>query len=112
MKLIKKLARKLLFSKKKQSPTPVFQAKPTTSANSIVEPVIKFEQPKIGGNDLDDKVKLTSQKPSINSKPKTNATDQKPQAKKPGRPKGQSTKANPNTGSSKKPTPKSKPNNK
>lgn len=112
MKLIKKLATKLLFSKKKQSPTPVFQTKPTTSANAIVEPVIKFEQPKIGGNDLDDEIKLTNQKPSINTKPKINTIDKKPQAKKPGRPKGQSTKANPNNDSSKKPTPKSKPNNK
>jgi len=110
MKLIKKLARKLLFSKKKQSPTPVFQAKPTTSVNSIADPVIKFEQPKVGGNDLDDKFKSNNQKASIDRKPKTTTVDKNPQAKKPGRPKGQQAKTN--TTSDKKTAPKSKPNNK
>ena len=80
MKLIKKLARKLLFSRKKQSPTPVFQTKPTTSANSVAEPVIKFEQPKVGGSDLDDK------KPASDTE---TCLDKKPATKKPGRPKGQ-----------------------
>lgn len=84
MKLIKKLARKLLFSKKKQSPAPVFQTKPTTSANAIAEPVIKFEQPKVGGSDLDDK------KPASDTE---TCLDKKPAAKKPGRPKGQNTPA-------------------
>lgn len=80
MKLIKKLARKLLFSKKKQSPGSVFQTKSTTSANAIAEPVIKFEQPKIGGSDLDDK----------KSAPNTETCIDKPvSTKKPGRPKGQ-----------------------
>jgi hypothetical protein len=72
MKLIKKLARKLLFTRKKKISTPTFQAKPTTSANSVVEPVITFEKPKLGGHDLDDK----------------KASD--PKKKKPGRPKNAS----------------------
>ena len=69
MKLIKKLARKLLFTKKKKLPSPTFQTEPTTSANSAVEPVITFQQPKLGGYDLDD-----------------NKTSE-PKKKKPGRPK-------------------------
>lgn len=80
MKLIKKLARKLLFSKKKESPAPVFQTKPTTSANAIAEPVIKFEQPKIANSDLDDKKSAPNTETCI---------DKVPTAKKPGRPKGQ-----------------------
>jgi len=80
MKLIKKLARKILFTKKKQSPAPVFQTKPTTSVNSIAEPVITFEKPKLGSHDLDDK--------KVQSDTET-CLDKTPIAKKPGKPKGQ-----------------------
>jgi len=69
MKLIKKLARKILFTKKKKLPSPTFQTNPTTSVNSVAEPVISFEKLKFGGTDLDDK--KTSE----------------PEKKKPGRPK-------------------------
>lgn len=80
MKLIKKLARKLLFSKKKQSPAPVFQTKPTTSVNSIAEPVITFEKPKLDSDHIGNN--------KVESDTET-CLDKTPIAKKPGRPKGQ-----------------------
>jgi len=74
MKLIKKIARKILFSKKKELPSPIFQTNPTTSVNSTVEPVVSFEKPKLGGIDLDDKYEK-------------NIKVSEPEKKKPGRPK-------------------------
>jgi len=78
MKLIKKLARKILFSKKKVTTNvKPFTTAPSTSANAVTDPVISFSQPKVGGHDIDDKPKLET------------CIDKTPVKKNPGRPKGQ-----------------------
>ena len=80
MNIIKKLARKLLFPKKKKTTlnTKLFTTTPTTTANAVADPVISFDAPKIGGYDIDDK------------KNAPHSADKSVVKKKsPGRPKGQ-----------------------
>lgn len=83
MNIIKKIARKLLFPKKKTSTSAApFTTAPATSVNAIADPVISFTAPKVGGHDVDDKPKVKPNAASNNAGA--------PQKKKsPGRPKGQ-----------------------
>jgi len=83
MKLIKKLARKILFTKKKEVSSIEFQTHSTTSVNSVVEPVVSFEKPKLGGIDLDDK-KVSEPEKKKPGRPKTtgNANVKKTPSKK------------------------------
>lgn len=113
--MIKKIINKLFGKKTKVSTKNEDNKVQPKAPEADAKPII-FLQPETSVNSTPKDIKITPSNPVDSkvstNKPKVQTADKKPQARKPGRPKGQTSKGHVNTNPNKKSVPKNKPNNK
>lgn len=113
--MIKKIIEKLFKKKTKIGGLDLDDKSKVNPAVEELKPII-FLEPNTSANSAPKDIKIVPSDPKDQKldspKPKVQNPEKKTQARKPGRPKGQTSKSHGNAGAVKKTTPKNKPNSK